>query len=122
MLALLATVLAMQPDSKVLDVVSYAWAVLGASIGPTILVSLYWSRMTVAGALSGILVGGSTIVLWSKMTGGIFDLYALVPGFIFSLAAIFCVSLFGKKTIDSSVIEDFEIMEQQVSKAMSKNG
>jgi hypothetical protein len=45
-----------------------------------------------------------------------------VPGFIFSLAAIFCVSLFGKKTIDSSVIEDFEIMEQQVSKAMSKNG
>jgi sodium/proline symporter len=78
--------------------------------------------MTVAGALSGILVGGSTIVLWSKMTGGIFDLYALVPGFIFSLAAIFSVSLLGKKTIDSSVIEKFEIMEQQVSRATQKNG
>jgi sodium/proline symporter len=78
--------------------------------------------MTVAGALSGILVGGLTIILWSKMTGGIFDLYALVPGFIFSLATIFCVSLLGKKTIDSSVIENFEIMEQQVSKAMPKNG
>ena len=121
-LALLATVLAMQPDSKVLDVVSYAWAGLGASIGPTILVSLYWSRMTVAGALSGILVGGSTIVLWSKMTGGIFDLYALVPGFMFSLAAIFSISLLSKKSIDSSVIEKFGIMEQQVSKEMSKNG
>jgi Na+/proline symporter len=56
------------------------------------------------------------------MTGGIFDLYALVPGFIFSLAAIFSVSLLGKKTIDSSVIEKFEIMEQQVSRATQKNG
>ena len=121
-LALLATALAMQPDSKVLDVVSYAWAGLGASIGPTILVSLYWSRMTLAGALSGILVGGLTIVLWSKMSGGIFDLYALVPGFTFSLAAIFCVSFFGRKTTDPSVIENFEIMEQQLSKGTSNHG
>ncbi len=121
-LALLATALAMQPDSKVLDVVSYAWAGLGASIGPTILVSLYWSRMTLAGALSGILVGGLTIVLWSKMSGGIFDLYALVPGFTFSLVAIFCVSFLGSKTTDPSVIENFEIMEQQLSKGTSNHG
>jgi sodium/proline symporter len=112
-LALLATALAMQPDSTVLGVVSYAWAGLGASIGPTILLSLYWSRMSLAGALSGILVGGFTIILWSMLSGGIFDLYALVPGFMFSLAAIFCVSIVTKDAILPLVIEQFKTMEKQ---------
>ena len=87
-LALLATVLAMNPDSKVLDVVSYAWAGLGASLGPAILVSLYWRGMTAAGAMAGVITGGLTVVLWSGLEGGLFDLYALVPGFIFALVAI----------------------------------
>ena len=59
MLAMMATVLAMEPDNKVLDVVSYAWAGLGASLGPAILVSLYWRRMTARGALAGVLTGGA---------------------------------------------------------------
>lgn len=87
-IALVAFVLAMDPDSRVLDLVAYAWAGLGATFGPAVLLSLYWRGMSRAGALAGIVVGGLTVILWSRLEGGWFDLYELVPGFVFSLAAI----------------------------------
>jgi sodium/proline symporter len=92
-IAIGAFVLALDPDSKVLDLVAYAWAGFGASFGPTILASLYWRRMSLAGAYAGILVGGVTVVAWRTMSGGIFDLYEIVPGVIFSALA---VALFGR--------------------------
>ncbi|GMG87624.1 sodium/proline symporter PutP [Biformimicrobium ophioploci] len=95
-LALIAVGVAMDPDSKVLDVVAYAWAGLGAAFGPTMLVSLYWSRMTGAGAIAGVVIGGLTVLVWRHLSGGIFDVYELVPGFLFSLAAIVLVSLLTK--------------------------
>jgi len=116
-LTLCATLLAMQPDSKVLDVVSYAWAGLGASIGSAILVSLYWKKMTSSGALAGIVVGGLTVIVWSQLEGGIFELYALVPGFAFSLVAIGLVSTFDRKSKNELVEGQFKLMEQQVNAA-----
>ena len=113
-LAMMATVLAMEPDNKVLDVVSYAWAGLGASLGPAILVSLYWRRMTARGALAGVLTGGVTVMIWSQAEGGIFDLYALVPGFVLSLVAIVTVSLMDNRGVDGSTEQSFEDMYQQV--------
>ena len=79
-LAVIASGLAMDPESKVLDVVSYAWAGLGASLGPAILISLYWRSMTSQGALAGVLVGAVTVIVWSQLSGGLFDIYDLVPG------------------------------------------
>jgi len=114
-LALLATVLAMKPDSKVLDVVSYAWAGLGASLGPAILLSLYWRGMSAAGALAGILVGGGTVLIWEALgssgySSDIFDLFSLVPGFIFALIAIFLVTRLGGETENPEVLEQFDRM------------
>ena len=114
-LALLATVLAMRPDSKVLDVVSYAWAGLGASLGPAILLSLYWRGMSAAGALAGILVGGGTVIIWEALgsasySSDIFDLFSLVPGFIFALIAIFLVTRLGGETENPEVLEQFDRM------------
>lgn len=112
-LALLATGLAMNPDSKVLDVVSYAWAGLGASLGPAILLSLYWRGMTAQGALAGVLTGGLSVIVWSRLEGGLFDLYALLPGFLLALIAIVVVSLFSRKGLDSRVAEQFDRMLSQ---------
>lgn len=95
-LALVAVWVAMDRDSKVLDVVAYAWAGLGAAFGPAVLLSLFWSRMTGAGAIAGVLVGGLTVVIWKQLSGGIFDIYELLPGFILSLAAIVIVSAVTK--------------------------
>ncbi|MFP8965723.1 sodium/proline symporter PutP [Pokkaliibacter sp. CJK22405] len=92
-LAFFAVLLALNSETSVLQLVAYAWAGFGAAFGPTVLLSLYWRRMTRSGALSGILVGGITVVIWKHLDGGIFDLYEIIPGFILATIAIFVVSL-----------------------------
>lgn len=95
-LSVIALILAMTPDSSVLGLVSYAWAGFGAAFGPALIFSLYWRRMNRNGALAGVIVGGITIVLWKQQTGGIFDLYEIIPGVLFSSAAIIIISLITK--------------------------
>lgn len=92
-LSLVALALAMDPESSVLGLVSYAWAGFGAAFGPAILLSLFWSNANRNGVLTGIIVGGVTIVIWKQLSGGIFDLYEIVPGFICSMLSIIIVSL-----------------------------
>ncbi|WP_237487095.1 sodium/proline symporter PutP [Vibrio hippocampi] len=92
-ISIVALALAMTPDSSVLGLVSYAWAGFGAAFGPAVLLSLYWSNMNRNGAIAGILLGGVTIVVWKQLSGGIFDVYEIVPGFILSTIAIVAVSL-----------------------------
>jgi sodium/proline symporter len=92
-IALLAFVIALDPTSKVLDLVAWAWAGFGAAFGPAIILSLYWPRMTRAAALAGIVVGGLTVILWKQGDGALFELYELVPGFALSWLAIWIVSL-----------------------------
>jgi sodium/proline symporter len=92
-ISIVALILAMTPDSSVLGLVSYAWAGFGAAFGPALVLSLYWERMNRNGALTGILVGGITIVVWKQLSGGWFDVYEIVPGIILSTLSIVVVSL-----------------------------
>ena len=87
-IAVLAYLLALNPENKVLDLVAWAWAGFGAAFGPAIVLSLYWKGMTRNGALAGIVAGGLTVILWKQGSGGIFELYEMVPGVLFSTAAI----------------------------------
>ena len=90
-IALLALLFALDKDSTVLGLVSYAWAGFGAAFGPAIILSLFWKRMNRQGALAGIIVGGVTIVIWERL--GLLGLYEIIPGFIFATIAIIVVSL-----------------------------
>ncbi len=94
-IALVALWLARDPDSRVLELVAWAWAGFGAAFGPAVILSLYWPRMNRAGALAGIVVGGTTTIVWPMFRGGapIFDLYELVPGFLLSTLAIVAATL-----------------------------
>ncbi|ELK44394.1 sodium/proline symporter PutP [Halobacillus sp. BAB-2008] len=95
-IALIAILLAGNPDSTVLDLVSYAWAGFGAAFGPIIILSLFWKGITRNGALTGMIVGAVVVVVWADvLSGGIFELYELVPGFILSALATIVVSMFG---------------------------
>ena len=96
LIACVALTLALDPEANVLGLVSYAWAGFGAAFGPTLLLSLFWRRMTRNGALAGILCGGLTVVLWKQSDGGLFDLYELVPGFALSVVASITVSLLDR--------------------------
>ncbi|PSW10798.1 sodium/proline symporter PutP [Photobacterium rosenbergii] len=112
-LSIIALMLAMNPDSTVLGLVSYAWAGFGAAFGPALLLSLFWKHMNRNGALAGIVIGAMTVVIWKQLTGGIFDLYEIVPGFIFATVAIVAVS---KATGGASkaVEEQFEAYQKNL--------
>jgi sodium/proline symporter len=92
-LASVALLLAFNPDSTVLGLVGYAWAGFGAAFGPVLLLSLYWRRMNWTGAIAGVVTGGVTVVAWKQLSGGLFDLYEIVPGIIFASFAIVVCSL-----------------------------
>ncbi|MYL21477.1 sodium/proline symporter PutP [Halobacillus litoralis] len=105
-IALIAVLLAGNPDSTVLGLVSYAWAGFGAAFGPIIILSLFWKGITRNGALAGIIVGAVTVVIWGDfLSGGIFDLYEIVPGFLLSTLATVIVSLMG--TPPKEIVEEF---------------
>ena len=91
--AILAIILAMGENQSILGLVSNAWAGFGAAFGPAIILSLFWVRMNRQGCLAGILIGGITVVVWKQLSGGIFDIYEIVPGFILATIAIIAVSL-----------------------------
>ena len=106
-IALIALTLAMTPDSSVLGLVSYAWAGFGAAFGPALIFSLFWKRMTRNGALAGIIVGGITVVIWKQLTGGLFDLYEVVPGMLFASIAVIVVSLLSSEPAEE-ITEEFD--------------
>lgn len=95
-IALIAIWLARHPDSSVLGLVAYAWAGFGAAFGPLLLLSLWWPRMTCNGALAGMFVGAATVIFWELGTGGMFEVYELLPGFVLSTLAVVIVSLTDK--------------------------
>lgn len=106
--ALVATVFAYLPNKSILDIVGQAWAGFGSSFGPLLLLSLYWKRMNKWGALSGMLVGGLTVIVWIT-TGLSKYLYEMVPGFFLSFVSVIIVSLLTSKP-DSSIDDDFKKM------------
>ncbi|PMH43282.1 sodium/proline symporter [Vibrio sp. 10N.286.49.B3] len=112
-ISLAALFLAMSPDSSVLGLVSYAWAGFGAAFGPVVVLSLYWSRMNKAGALAGILAGGITIVIWKQLSGGLFDIYEIVPGVLLSTVMVIVVSLLTNKP-DQMTEKQYQKFKQQL--------
>ncbi|MBN9787642.1 sodium/proline symporter PutP [Pseudonocardia sp. TMWB2A] len=95
LVAAVAIMLAWNPDSSVLGLVSNAWAGFGAAFGPVIILSLTWRKMTRNGALAGMIVGAATVIAWTAL-GWSSWLYEIVPGFIAAWIAVVAVSLMGK--------------------------
>lgn len=109
-IALLATLLAMDRDSKVLDLVSYAWAGFGAAFGPIVILSLFWRGLSRNGAAAGLVLGAVTVVVWKQLSGGLFDLYEIVPGFILCGLAAILVSKIGPAP-SKAVTDDYDRTE-----------
>lgn len=109
-IAVIALIIGSNPENTVLGLVSYAWAGFGASFGPLILLSLFWKRITAIGAMAGMIAGAVTVVIWGNLSGGIFDLYEIVPGFLLNLILAVVVSLFTK--VKPEMEEEFERARQ----------
>ena len=112
--AVLAYLIAWDPNSSIMALVSDAWAGLGSAFGPIVLMSLFWKRTNFAGAVAGIISGGATVLVWdylpivggqtpSQATG----IYSLLVGFFLSLVLIVIVSLCTKAPSEE-MIQEFE--------------
>lgn len=109
LLVALAVVLGLGAQDLVFWLVLFAWAGLGASLGPTSILALYWRRTTRAGVLAG-LVTGTVVTLGWKLTPALSGrLYELIPAFALSLAATVVVSLLTRPP--GRVDEMFAAME-----------
>ena len=109
-LALIGVVIALDENSVIFQVVSFAWAGFGATFGPLMLFSLFWKRTNKPGAIAGMVSGAGMVFLWklviSKL-GGVFAIYELLPAFLLSSICIVVVSLLTKAP-DKEIEEDFE--------------
>ena len=112
--AVLAYLIAWDPNSSIMGLVSNAWAGLGAAFGPTVLMSLFWKRCNLPGAVAGIVSGGLTVIIWDyipliggQTLGTVTGLYSLAIGFLISIVLIVVVSLCTKAP-DASIIAEFE--------------
>jgi len=122
--ALVATLLALDRSNSILSLVSNAWAGFGAAFGPLVLLSLFWSRMTHAGAVAGIVAGVVTVLFWiyapvlddGKALSSV--LYEIVPGFIVSTVVTLVVSRMTEQPCEKTT-ETFHIARKQVLEASS---
>lgn len=96
LVAIASIYFALNPKGTIFQLVGFAWSGLGASFGPVIIVSLYWQSMTTSAAITGMLVGAITVIVWELLQtqGGIFAINGILPGFIFNLITIYLVSRF----------------------------
>ena len=112
--AVIATVIAWDPDSSIMGLVSNAWAGLGAAFGPLVVMSLFWKRINLPGAVAGLLSGAATVIIWDyipvmggQTLGTVTGLYSLAIGFVISLVCIVVVSL-ATKAPDQAILDEFE--------------
>lgn len=91
--AIVAAVVAWNPNSSILDLVGFAWAGFGAAFGPVILLSLYWRKLTNYGALAGTVTGAVVAFVWGTVESLSSMLYEIVPGFVLGLIVAVVVSL-----------------------------
>lgn len=112
--AVIAFLIAIDPDSSIMGLVSDAWAGFGSAFGPLVLLALFWKRTNTAGSVAGMIVGAATVILWDypPIVNGVTiyaasNIYSLIPGFILSLIVTVVVSLLTKAP-DKEIIKTFE--------------
>ena len=113
-IALVAIIIALDEQSVIFKVVSFAWAGFGATFGPLMIFSLFWKRINRAGAIAGMISGAGMVFLWKLVIskiGGVFAIYELLPAFILSSICIVVVSLLTAPP-SKEVEEDFEAVKQ----------
>ncbi|HDS02058.1 MAG TPA: hypothetical protein ENO07_08575 [candidate division Zixibacteria bacterium] len=90
---ILALLMAYLAQDLIFWLVLFAWAGLGASFGPVLILSLYWKKMTRAGVISGMVTGTVVTLIWKIFLKDATGIYELIPAFLFSVLAAVLVSL-----------------------------
>lgn len=113
LISAVAFIIALDPESSIMGLVSVAWAGLGATFGPIVLFSLFWRRSNLPGAISAMITGGTVVLIWEyipfagKTLSAITGLYSIVPGFALGSLVMVVVSLLTKAPC-AAILSDFD--------------
>ncbi|MCI5620433.1 MAG: sodium/proline symporter PutP [Lachnospiraceae bacterium] len=112
--AVLAYIIALNPNSSIMALVSDAWAGFGSAFGPLVVLSLFWKRVNKPGAMVGIISGALTVLVWDYLPlvsgqtlAAATSIYSLLIGFCVSLISIVVVTLCTKAP-DESICKEFD--------------
>lgn len=111
--AVIAFLLALNPDSSILELVAFAWAGFGGAFGPIVLLSLYWRGLTARGAIAGMITGAVVVFVWGNVEVLTSNMYEIVPGFLANLLVTVVVSRLTPQD-DPEIQAEFTAMERQV--------
>lgn len=110
----IAYIIALDPNSSIMGLVSNAWAGFGAAFGPLVVCALFWRRTNKPGAVAGIITGALTVIIWDyiplsggQTLGASTGIYSLLVGFIISLVCIIVVSL-ATKAPSEEILQEFD--------------
>ncbi|MCX6257593.1 MAG: sodium/proline symporter [Bacteroidia bacterium] len=92
-LVIIAMILGFCVKDLVFWFVLFGWAGLGASLGPAVLLALFWKRTTKEGVMAGFIAGTVTVIVWKTIPVLSKMIYELIPAFIISFILIIIVSL-----------------------------
>ena len=92
-------VISITSKDLVFALVSYAWAGLGSSFGPTLLMTLWWKKTTGSGVMAGMVAGTFVTIVWSSFP----EMDALISSRLVAwVAAFLAVVLVSLSTKDKS--------------------
>lgn len=119
-------------------VLDYAWGGLGAALGPTLIASLWWRRLTAKGSVASMVVGTTSMIVWTQWSTilgtamptaeaapflhGLLTVYGLFPAFILSTVTLVVVSLLTTPPGDAVLDEQFSIMRKPLSAVLQEEG
>jgi Na+/proline symporter len=94
-------------EKSALMIALFAYGGLGGALGPVVILSLWWKRMTKWGALAGLLGGIGMAVGW-HFTPSLIAIIAFeaLPAFMFSMVVAVLVSLATKPPRDPELESD----------------
>ncbi len=120
LIAVIAVIIARNPDSSVFNIVSFAWAGFGAVFGPVVLFALFWRRTNWQGALAGMVSGGVMVFVWKYLVRpnvSFLNFYELLPAFL----DLQCDDHCSKPYYQSSIHRDHRRVRTGSEKWLNKN-
>jgi len=95
-IGVLGLVMALTTKDLIYYIVSYAWAGIGCSFAPAVLLSFYWDRFTSAGVVTALVSGLVTTVVW-MLAGLEKTVTARAATFVVAMGLAVLVTLLSRK-------------------------
>lgn len=99
LVGLAAFIMALTVKDSVFGLVSYAWSGIGSSIGPALLLVLFWKKLSRSGVIASLISGTAGTIIWKSFFEKDTGISERLTSFIFAfLMAVIFSCIFPEKS------------------------